>query len=275
MRAVLRFVLSGLLIIGMSVVGLPDVDVAAQGCTASQVDQGFRQDCDPVPPSEPTRGTLPESTPAVGSESQSKPTSFCNRLVLPGGLTLFIMTEYATSPPSVTFPSSCGQPPPPVLGDPAASLPPIPSPESVFAAAGLPDPEVSISPEVRGLVGLEVWLWYEGDTEASLAPIGLGGWTVSSEMHITEICWDLGRGGEGSVVCASEPGSEEHPARTSWYPRHGTYTVTVTTRWEGTYTLTHPAAPAAVTLPLGPGLTLSGSRPYPVIEIEAVIGPGD
>jgi hypothetical protein len=220
------------------------------------------------------------NTPGVYRVVNEAPISFCANPGSRDGLSDTIRTfvtdvDTRTSPPTITHSTFCGQYPR-TVGDPAVvtPLPPIPPPEAVFAAAGLPDPAVSISPHNQGLVGLDTWLWYEGDTEVALAPIGLGGWSVSSSMHIVEYCWDVGEGRGGDVVCATRAGSEAAPAQTHIYDHHGAYTVSVSTRWEGTYTLTHPALPAPMTLPLGPGLTLTGTLPYPVIEIEAVNAAG-
>ncbi|MGH9119149.1 MAG: hypothetical protein ACRD0A_15100 [Acidimicrobiales bacterium] len=84
--------------------------------------------------------------------------------------------------------------------DPAAEpggpppLPPLPpSPEEVFDRAGIPRPEVNISPFVRGLVGLETWLWYDQVTEVT-ATVDLAGWHAEVTARIVRYEYDLGNG---------------------------------------------------------------------------------
>ncbi|MGH9117034.1 MAG: hypothetical protein ACRD0A_03890 [Acidimicrobiales bacterium] len=58
-----------------------------------------------------------------------------------------------------------------------------PAPEEVFDRAGIPLPEVNISPLVRGLVGLDTWLWYDQATEVTAAA-DLAGWHAEVTARI-------------------------------------------------------------------------------------------
>jgi hypothetical protein len=157
-----------------------------------------------------------------------------------------------------------GQPPP----EPPPPPPLPPSPQEVYDRAGIPLPLVNISPEVRGLVGLDTWLWYDQATEVSVA-VDLAGWHAEVTVHIVSWEYDLGN---GDGVSGERQPTEANPYVT-YFSRKCNCEVTAITVWDGTYTATHPALLGPITVPLGERAFVGPPLPYEVIEIEAVIGP--
>lgn len=159
--------------------------------------------------------------------------------------------------------------------DPAVSpgeppFPPLPpGPEEVFDRAPIPIPEVNISPDGRGLVGLDSWLWYDQATEATAA-VDLAGWHPEVSARIVEWEYDMG---EGETVSGDRQPTEADPY-TYLYRRHCSCRVTVRTWWSGTYTATHPLLVQPIVIPLG-RQSFESSRGYDVIEIEAADLDGD
>jgi hypothetical protein len=110
----------------------------------------------------------------------------------------------------------------------------------------------------------------------------LRGWTVSTEVWVESICWDMGyetdadgytrndRLAGNDRVCGDHTGSEDNPTATFVYPHQcHDCRVTMTVTWTGRYTVTGPFDPAGQTFSLG-SEELTASRVYNVIEIEAV-----
>ena len=131
-----------------------------------------------------------------------------------------------------------------------------------FACVGPPDPtveawlsaiaptfEVGHNPAVRSLVGLENWVWYEGETSFephSFDYVDISGIPLTLELRgaIAEYVWDFGDG-PGSIFITSEPGSDENidPSKISnpdgsqaaeyTWDTVGGFTMTATARWVG------------------------------------------
>jgi hypothetical protein len=140
----------------------------------------------------------------------------------------------------------------------------------VYDRAGIPLPEVNISPEVRGLVGLDTWLWYDQATEVT-ASVDLNGWHAEVTAHIVGYAYDMGN---GDGTSAERQPTKGYPY-TYVYSHHCDCDVTATTVWDGTYTATHPALLGPIVIPLGQREFTGPTRDYEVIEIEAVGVPLD
>ena len=146
--------------------------------------------------------------------------------------------------------------------------PPPPSALELFRQAPLPAPEVHVSPRVRGLVGLETWLWWGADVDVPPLTVTAGEWSASIEVEAASITWDLGN---GDVLTSADPGhGPRRPALTYVYESQCDCTITLSVAWEGVVTLTHPLAPAPIVQAVGP-LTVDGTFAYEVEEREAVI----
>lgn len=151
-------------------------------------------------------------------------------------------------------------------GDPGP--PPPPSPTEVFRSAPLTVPEVHVNPTVRGLVGLETWLWWGADVDTPALTAQAGEWSASIEVDAPTIVWDLGN---GDVVEGQGAGTgAEDPSLRYVYESACDCTITLTVEWSGTVTLTHPLAPAPIVESVGP-VAMTATTTYAVEEREAVI----
>ena len=175
------------------------------------------------------------------------------------GISRIATRHFRDGSPSVVVNVSCPRAPlPPGL----AAVPP--SQQQVRDAVDLPTSEAGINPHVRGLVGLETWFWYDGP-DAATVQVGLNGGTVTAEA--TVVAYEFATG-DGAVYTSEVPGTEDSPAARHVYQRHGTYDVTVTVIWQGTFTFTAPGG-ATVAGDLGTMRT-SSTRAYDVVESQAV-----
>ncbi|MGH9245276.1 MAG: hypothetical protein ACRD29_13360 [Acidimicrobiales bacterium] len=173
----------------------------------------------------------------------------------------------------------CGELP---VGAPgAAPAPPLPPlPEEVWALIPLPQDEININPHVRGLVGVETWLWYDEGMSLDVPPASVRGWAVTTDVWVREICWDMGYDTDDRTqnddlaaddeVCRDRAGTEDDPSATFVYSAQcNDCTVSMTVTWTGEYTVTRPLFPAGQMFPMGTE-TVSAERIYDVIEVEAV-----
>ncbi len=160
----------------------------------------------------------------------------------------------------------CWEPGTPRPGSDGIATPP--SAEEVVAQAPIPVPVVNINPHVRGLVGIETWLWYDQAAAVTLPPVALDGWSVDADLSVAALAWDMGN---GDVVTGTGPGTEDDPSATYVYENEcAPCTITMTVTWSGSYTVTHPSAPAPVTFALG-AHQVRTELVYDVPEVEAVV----
>lgn len=163
------------------------------------------------------------------------------------------------------------------VSEPLPALPPpLPTAEEIWGAALTFEPEVNLDPYVRGLTGLETYMWYEGPVTDSVA-LTLNGYTVTAQIDAVEFGWDAGgpsREGEQQYVSAA-PGSAEDPAAEHLYASPGEVTVIHEILWTGTAVLTGGGLPAAgVTVDLGDAV-LAIARLYDVIEVRTPLVGGE
>ncbi len=152
-----------------------------------------------------------------------------------------------------------------------------PSPDEVWGAALTFEPAVHLDPFVRGLVGLETFLWYEGATTGSInPPLTLRGYDLTAEIQAFQFEWDLGapdRDGE-RIITADNAGTADDPAGSHIYAEPADALVSHTVYWTGTYTITGPGFPAGgLTYDLGVAAIVV-SRDYQVIEIRTPVVTG-
>ncbi|MGQ0615452.1 MAG: hypothetical protein ACT4PW_00420 [Acidimicrobiia bacterium] len=130
-----------------------------------------------------------------------------------------------------------------------------------------------MSPPGYGVVGIATYFWYE-DPGVVEVPVSVRGWTGTATVTLDRYSWSVGndrdRDGAADVV-TGPPGTAETPSATYVYDHDGLYPVVVSAHWSGTYTVTNPDGFTAVA-----GLddqVLTAGTGYPVVEIQAVIGP--
>lgn len=162
------------------------------------------------------------------------------------------------------------QPPPPV-----PPAPPTPG-DVISETAPLLAVEPAHSPTVRGLTGLDTWLWCTGGESVSTPPATLNGWTYVATAARTGVSWDIA----GPAVDGAEPavtslpgdgcGTEAQPSAT-WTPEvTGAYTITANGVWTGSYTATMNWEGIVVSIgPIGIGTVTVSDEPVPFDVIES------
>lgn len=151
------------------------------------------------------------------------------------------------------------------------ALSPPPSPSQVWAAAvrDLPVPQIETNPADSGLVQLATWFWLAND------PVGVpvtvtaaaGGRSVTATVHPVSYTWDFGAPGTYEVTSytAGSPGSASRASAVYTYVDNGTYEVTVSVEWTGSYSF-DGGSPIAL-----PPVPEEQSFPYEVREIRSVL----
>jgi len=161
-------------------------------------------------------------------------------------------------PPAPTPPASVIEPPP-------AYTPPTVTIDEVREHVALPHRTPGVNPKVRGLVGLDTWLWWPGPTTRTDS-ITLAGTTVRIDFTATEWTWDTG---DDHHYTSTVPGTEDDPAVTHVYGRHGTYDIVVTTTWSAEWSTTRPDGTVDGPHSLGTLMT-TDTRTYEVIQTQPV-----
>ena len=172
----------------------------------------------------------------------------------------------------------CGQPP--------VDLPDV----QEVARSLVPETVVRFNPSVRGLTGLDTWLWYDPGTDGwqeedghITASVTLDGYTVTAEAWLRGMTWDMGNGDAvnytitgtelgpiSSGAYAAVVADEEDPPRMYMYETLGDYTVTLTATWVGQWWFTDNTGALAGPFPLGT-VDFSDSLLYNVIEVRSVL----
>jgi hypothetical protein len=164
--------------------------------------------------------------------------------------------------------------------------------------AFFPDPEFAKSPQVRGLTGLDTWVWYDFSdpsshllTRTSTAGLGPLSITLESEMWVDFVEWDLD--GDGAPDATLDlPDTYTEPAthadyvtsggtqelgiagETFIYETPGVYGASTSVTWRGVYRVVLITdGVATATYDGSPNLynpvTLDVTEPYEVISVRS------
>ena len=137
------------------------------------------------------------------------------------------------------------------------------------------EPAVNLDPFVRGLTGLETYMWYEGPTGDTVT-ITLNGYTVTATIAAVEYRWDMGAPDRAGVTThvATAPGSATAPAAMHVYAEPAETFIIHEVLWSGSSVVTGPGVPGGgITVDLGEA-TLSTARDYDVIEVRTPLTGG-
>jgi hypothetical protein len=156
-------------------------------------------------------------------------------------------------------------------GEPAAPANP-PSAADIWRSTDLFTPDVILDPVIRGLTGLETFMWYEGTMGETLEVGPLNGYAVTATIEPARFIWDMG---DGVQIVSTTPGSAAEPAGTHVYTAPGVKPITHTVVWTGSAVITGPGLPGGgVTIDLG-SAPLIVARDYDVIEVRTPVVGGN
>ena len=146
--------------------------------------------------------------------------------------------------------------------------PPPPTPAEVWAQVPLPTPALGINPAAVGITQLSSWFWVTGDTGPVTVTVDINGYTVTTTATPVSYQWDFG---DGSSAASLAPGTETNPSATHTFRYKGTYMVTLSIDYAGTYSFAGPGGAGTATLGQyePPGV----STPYVVQEVRSVLTP--
>ncbi len=140
----------------------------------------------------------------------------------------------------------------------------VPTVGDVWRAVALPRPVVGANPVTRGVTGLDTWLWSGGPTVAQVVAT-IGAFRISGTARVVGYRFATDEGFLGETVA---PGDDAQPAATHRFARKGPHTLSVSTVWRATVTMTGPGGAASVPVELDTAV-LTATVDYPVVEVRS------
>ncbi len=150
-----------------------------------------------------------------------------------------------------------------------APLPPPPSPAEVWALVPLPQAVFKINPEQVGITQLPTWFWVTGAGGAVTVTVDINGYSVTTTATPVSYQWVFGDGTSGT---SGSPGDASDPSVIHTYHYQGTYIVTLSVIYAGTYS--YSARGWSGTVALGQYEQPALSIPYVVQQVRSVLVPG-
>jgi hypothetical protein len=147
-------------------------------------------------------------------------------------------------------------PPPPGLVAPTVG--------EVWRVVALPRPVVGANPVTRGVTGLDTWIWSGGPTVVQVAAT-IGAFRITGTARVVGYRFATDDGYLGDTATA---GDDEHPGAVHRFARKGAHTLSVSTVWRATVTMTGPGGAASVPVDLDTAV-LTATVDYPVVEVRA------
>ena len=137
-------------------------------------------------------------------------------------------------------------------------------------------PGFARDPQVRGLVGLEQWVWYTSPTTIPefylnwSDPVTGIDFELEARARIESYRWDFG---DGTITNSYRPGTgPSDPSATHVYDNKGDVTLGVEVRWFGEYRIYPTGRAPGAWNPVPNGPTFSASDALTVIEIRSCLG---
>lgn len=188
----------------------------------------------------------------------------------PGLFWIGELVDPAAGPTDSGFVSCVGD------GDAVPALPPpLPTAGEIWGEVLTYEPAVNLDPFVRGLTGLETYMWYEGPTGDTVT-ITLNGYTVTATIAAVEFRWDMGAPDRTGVTAhvSTAPGSATAPAALHIYAEPAETLIVHEILWTGSSVITGAGVPGGgITIDLGEA-TLATARDYDVIEVRTPLTGG-
>lgn len=156
-------------------------------------------------------------------------------------------------------PTATTQPPPP---------PPPPGPVEVQAEVPLPSAAIAFDPEHVGLTQLPTFFWAQGVGQTVEVKAEIDGYSITAEASPISYVWNFG---DGTSATSASPGSSSGPAATHTYTEAGTYNVSVSVEYSGTFV--YAGAGGTGTEPLGDYYSGPFTVAYVVQQVRSELVP--
>lgn len=156
-------------------------------------------------------------------------------------------------------PTATTQPPPP---------PPPPGPVEVWAEVPLPSAAIAFDPEYVGLTQLPTFFWAQGVGQVVKVNAEIAGYSITAEASPISYVWNFG---DGTSATSASPGSSSGPAATHTYTEAGTYNVSVSVEYSGTFV--YAGAGGTGTEPLGDYYSRPVTVAYIVQQVRSELAP--
>ena len=187
----------------------------------------------------------------------------------PGGSAAQYWQEYdpqgkAVGPPEPKCPTPNNNTPTPVP-------PPAPPPPSVAEVQGevpLPSAVIQFNPVRVGLTQLPTFFWAQGVGQAVHVSRAIAGYTITTDAFPIAYVW---RFGDGTTATSTIAGSPTVPSATHTYTRPGSYEVSVSVEYTGSFSFAGPGGSG--TEPLGDYSSRPFQAMYTVQQVRSVLVP--
>jgi hypothetical protein len=132
----------------------------------------------------------------------------------------------------------------------------------------LPSPAFAVNPSTVGITQLPSWFWVTGGRAPITVTVNINGYSITTTATPVAFEWNFGDGSTGSSAAA---GSESYPAVTHTYHYKGTYIVSLSIDYSGTFFYNGPGGTG--TESLGNYVQPGAGTPYVVQEVRSVLTP--
>ena len=187
----------------------------------------------------------------------------------PGGSAAQYWQEYdpqgkAVGPPEPKCPSPNNNTPTP----PPPPPPPPPSVAEVQGEVPLPSAVIQFNPVRVGLTQLPTFFWAQGVGQAVHVSRAIAGYTITTDAFPIAYVW---RFGDGTSATSTIAGSPTVPSATHTYTRPGSYEVSVSVEYTGSFSFAGPGGSG--TEPLGDYYSQPFQATYTVQQVRSVLVP--
>ena len=187
----------------------------------------------------------------------------------PGGSAAQYWQEYdpqgkAVGPPEPKCPTPNNNTPTPV----PPPAPPPPSSTEVQGEVPLPPAVIQFNPVRVGLTQLPTFFWAQGVGQAVHVSRAIAGYTITTDAFPIAYVWQFG---DGTTATSTVAGSRTVPSATHTYTRPGSYEVSVSIEYTGSFTYVGPAGSG--TEALGDYFSRPFQATYTVQQVRSVLVP--
>lgn len=179
---------------------------------------------------------------------------------------IFDVIAYTSDGRVISETHECVPFPDPTDHSTAPPPPPLPEPPTVgevWRTVALPRPVVGVNPVSRGVTGLATRLWSGGAQTAQVSAT-IDGFTVTGTARVVEYRFATDEGYLG----AGGPGDETSPAATHGFETKGAHTLSVSSVWRATVTMTGPGVTVPIPIDINVAV-LTATVDYPVVEVRS------